>query len=170
MLYLCCHVILYFKRNGICSLVYNSKLFWKCGLTHKQMCFLDFFRLKLVVSGSLFCDWHRKLHFTACSRNLLGKEWLCSTNEIQKVSINLLHGLLREWVFLLISLNVASCCLWLAQPGREDGWICHQLVNCVAGLSLTSGLWLLNGSIQNKLADCSHISHSICSDFGECSP
>lgn len=79
-------------------------------------------------------------------------------------------GYLENEFFLLISPNVASCCLWLAQPGREDGWICHRLVNCVAGLSLTSGLWLLSGSIQNKLADCSHISHSICFDFVECSP
>lgn len=114
-----------------------------------------------------FCDWQQKPNFTACSE---GEGVVVFCSYIQKLSINSLHGLLREWVFLLISPNAASCCLWLAQPGREDGWICHWLVNCVAGLSLTSGLWLLSGSIQNKLADCSHISHSICFDFVECSP
>lgn len=171
---MCCvctgFLILYFKRNSIFSPIYNSKLFWKFGLTYKQMCCLDFFRLRLVVRGLLFCDWHWKPCFTACSKELWGREWLCPTNEIQQVSIKLLHRLFREWVFLLISLNVASCCHWLARPGRGDGWICHRLVNCAADLSLTSGLWLLNGSIQNKLADCSHISPSICSGFAECSP
>lgn len=165
-----CIAMLFFQKHHAFTLLYNSKLFWKFGLTYKQMCFLDFFWQSLVLSSLLFCDWHWKPYFTACSRELLGKEWLCSTNEIQKVSIKLLHRLLGEWVFFPISLNAASCCLWLAQPGREDGWICHRLVNCVAGLRLTSGLWLLNGSIQNKLADCSHISHSVCSDFVECSP
>lgn len=98
------------------------------------------------------------------------KGWWFSAAIFKKLSINSLHRLLREWVFFLTSPTGASRCLWLAQPGREDGWICHWLVNCVAGLSLTSGLWLLSGSIQNKLADCSHISHSICFDFVECSP
>lgn len=110
------------------------------------------------------------------SKNLISqlavrvKGWWFSAAIFKNCPSTASTGCLENGGLLPFSPNAASCCLWLAQPGREDGWICRWPVNCVAGLSLTSGLWLLNGSIQNKLADCSHISHSICFDFVECSP
>lgn len=123
----------------------------------------------LVVRGLLFLWFGIKALFHSLQWGLLDKDCPVFHKLNSKVSIKVSHRLLREWVFLLISPSPAHAVFdW--HSCREDGWICHRLVNCVASLSLTSGLWLLSGSIQNKLADCSHISHSICFDFVECSP